>query len=124
MKSKLIALTLAATFALASASSFAKSDRHEDYEFHYKGPVTVTTVKQINDEASMFSDNDVIVEGQIVKQLSKDRFVFSDGTGEIQIELDGVNISQAVDQTTTVRLFGEYESGSDAEIEVEHLIIL
>ncbi|MEZ8824315.1 YgiW/YdeI family stress tolerance OB fold protein [Vibrio amylolyticus] len=124
MKSKLIALTITATFALASASSFAKSDNHGAYEFQYKGPVEITTVKQITEEASMFKDVDVVVEGQLVKQLSRERFVFSDGTGEVEIELDDINISQAVDQTTTVRLFGEYEGGSKAEIEVDHIVIL
>ncbi|MGC9402882.1 YgiW/YdeI family stress tolerance OB fold protein [Vibrio genomosp. F10] len=122
MNKHLMVGTIAGTLALTSLPSFAHSK--EKGPIHYSGPVEITTIKAINANTKTFSDNDVIVEGTLTKQLAADQFMFNDGTGEILIDLDDINIQSPIDQTTRVRLFGEYEGGAKPEIEVDHLILL
>ncbi|MGF1696386.1 NirD/YgiW/YdeI family stress tolerance protein [Vibrio lamellibrachiae] len=124
MKTKLMTLTIATTLTLAAVPSFAKGKGHDETAIQYKGPVAVTTIKQMSSDAKLFSDSDVILEGHLTKQLSKDKFLFADGTGEIMVELEDVTINSMLDHETLVRLFGEYEGGSAPEVEVDHIVIL
>jgi uncharacterized protein YdeI (BOF family) len=73
----------------------------------------------------MFSEQEAIVDGKIVRQVRNDKFIFSDGQSEIQIELDDdIKLAQPLTAETQVRIFGEYEGGKTPEIEVDHIQIL
>ncbi|MCK6263613.1 NirD/YgiW/YdeI family stress tolerance protein [Vibrio sp. ZSDE26] len=121
---KLITLAAVSTLTLATAPAFAKDKHKGEPNIQYTGPIEVTTVNQIAEDASLYSDSDVVLEGHLVKQISKDRFIFADATGEIQVELDDIILAQPLSHETTVRIFGEYETGSTPEVEVEHLVVL
>lgn len=73
----------------------------------------------------MFTEQHVVVEGHLVRQLSNDKFMFTDGNTEVQIELDDdIRLAAPIDATTRVRLFGEFEGGNTPEIEVDRIQVL
>lgn len=126
MKKTIIAITaaliLSPTVALADNGDH---NNHEQAQFNYTGPVTTVSVAELLKDTGMFAEQNAIVDGQIVRHIRKDKYLFSDGTTEIQIELDDdISLPTAINETTKVRLFGEYEGGSTPEIEVDRLQIL
>lgn len=73
----------------------------------------------------MFTEQHVVVEGRVIRQLSGDKFMFNDGTTEVQIELDDdIHLAAPLDATTRVRLYGEFEGGNTPEIEVDRIQVL
>ena len=73
----------------------------------------------------MFTEKNVVIDGNIVRQIKGDTFVFSDGKSEIQIEIDDdIHLNQAIDATTNLRIFGEFEGGNTPEIEVDRVQLL
>lgn len=123
---KKMILATAATLILAPTFAMAKDGHHDkNNRISYTGPVEVTTVDSLLADTSMFTEKNVVVEGVLLRQVKGDTFIFSDGKGEIQVELDDdIVMAQPVDETTKLRLFGEYEGGNTPEIEVDHIQIL
>lgn len=123
---KKLILATAATMILAPTFAFAKDDhRAKGAGVQYTGPVEIETVDSLLADTSMFTEKNVVVEGHLLRQVKGDTFIFSDGKGEIQVELDDdINMTQPIDHTTKLRLFGEYEGGNTPEIEVDRLQIL
>ena len=123
---KNLILATAATMILAPTFAFAKDDhREKGAGVQYIGPVEIETVDSLLADTSMFTEKNVVVEGHLLRQVKGDTFIFSDGKGEIQVELDDdINMTQPIDHTTKLRLFGEYEGGNTPEIEVDRLQIL
>lgn len=123
---KKLILATAATMILAPTFAFAKDDhREKGAGVQYTGPVEIETVDSLLADTSMFTEKNVVVEGHLLRQVKGDTFIFSDGKGEIQVELDDdINMTQPIDHTTKLRLFGEYEGGNTPEIEVDRLQIL
>lgn len=126
MKKTIIAITaaliLSPTIALADSSDH---DNHKQAQFNYTGPVSTISVAELLKDTGMFTEQNAIVDGQIIRHIRKDKYLFSDGTTEIQIELDDdISLPTAINETTKVRLFGEYEGGSTPEIEVDRVQIL
>jgi uncharacterized protein YdeI (BOF family) len=123
---KKVILATAATLILAPTLAMAKDDdRNHQSAIQYTGPVEVVTVDSLLKDTSMFTEKNVVVEGVLVRQLKGDTFIFSDGKGEIQVELDDdIQMTQPIDHTTNVRLFGEYEGGNTPEIEVDRIQVL
>ncbi|WP_319379546.1 NirD/YgiW/YdeI family stress tolerance protein [Thiomicrorhabdus sp.] len=105
--------TLAA-FAIACTSSVSAA---------YIGPSdtpSYQTVKQIN--ANPVDDAPVTLQGFIIKQLRNDKYLFSDGTGEIRVDIDHQYFPpQPISDKTKVRLRGEIEKDylQSPEIDVE-----
>ncbi|MCG9750234.1 NirD/YgiW/YdeI family stress tolerance protein [Vibrio brasiliensis] len=123
---KKMILATAATLILAPTFTMAKDGHHDkNNRISYTGPVEVTTVDSLLADTGMFTEKNVVVEGVLLRQVKGDTFIFSDGKGEIQVELDDdIVMAQPVDETTKLRLFGEYEGGNTPEIEVDHIQIL
>ncbi|EEX94082.1 protein ygiW [Vibrio orientalis CIP 102891 = ATCC 33934] len=123
---KKLILATAATIILAPTFAMAKDgDNHHRTTLQYTGPVEVVTVDSLLKDTSMFTEKNVVVEGQLIRQVKGDTFIFSDGKGEIQVELDDdINMTQPIDHTTKLRLFGEYEGGNTPEIEVDRIQVL
>lgn len=113
-------LILAPTFAMANDGHHKQSSR-----VSYTGPVEITSVDTLLADTSVFTERNVVVEGTLLRQVKGDTFIFSDGKAEIQVELDDdIIMTQPINETTKVRLFGEYEGGRTPEIEVDHIQIL
>ena len=123
MKKTIIAITaaliLSPTIALADNGDH---NNHKQAQFNYTGPVSTISVAELLKDTGMFTEQNAIVDGQIIRHIRKDKYLFSDGTTEIQIELDDdISLPTAIKETTKVRIFGEYEGGKIPEIEVERL---
>ncbi|EHG1329409.1 YgiW/YdeI family stress tolerance OB fold protein [Vibrio vulnificus] len=112
------ALTTTPAIALANNSSTAQG-------ISFDGPVNVSVVSELLKDSNMFTEKDVVVEGTLVRQLNKDTYIFTDGSAEIQVELDDdIRFTQTINSNTRLRLFGEFEGGNTQEIEVDSLTLL
>lgn len=72
-------------------------------------------------------DADVSLEGKLVRKLGDEEYVFSDGTGEIVVEIDDDDFPrQPVDENTVVRIKGEVDTGRHRapEIDVDRLRVV
>ncbi|MDN3616995.1 YgiW/YdeI family stress tolerance OB fold protein [Vibrio gallaecicus] len=125
MKKTIIAI--ASTIILAPTLAFAgvEHDRNDSNNVTYTGPVEAISIESLLADTGMFTEKDAVVDGKIVRQINKDTFVFSDGSSEIQIELDDdIQLLQPLTADTSIRIFGEYEGGKTPEIEVDHIQVL
>ena len=105
---------------IAMANGQGDLNRHGGVRFN--GPVEVTSVAEL--KGIKLGETDAIVEGNILRQIQHDKFLFSDGTGEMVIEIDDdIRLDQSIDEKTRLRLSGEFEAW-DNEMEVERLEIL
>ncbi|CAM2883920.1 YgiW/YdeI family stress tolerance OB fold protein [Vibrio neptunius] len=121
---KKVILTTAAALVLLPTLVLAKED-HSTSGIQFNGPVDLTTVDTLLADSNMFTEKNVVIDGNIVRQIKGDTFVFSDGKSEIQIEIDNkVHLNQAIDATTNLRIFGEFEGGNTPEIEVDRIQLL
>lgn len=120
-------LALAASMMIAPVFAFA-GDHHKNQNntaINYSGPIELTSVESLLQDTSMFTEKHVVVEGRLIRQIRHDKFIFSDGKGEIQVELDDdIHLAAPINAKTKVRLFGEYEGGRTPEIEVDQVQIL
>ncbi len=93
----------------------------------YTGPSDIgqTTVAEIL--KNPVDDQDIRVQGHLLKQSAHDKFVFSDGTGEIIAEIKAKHFAgQTLDEKTKVELIGEVDTSSKRppEIEVDFLKVV
>ncbi|MDN3611676.1 YgiW/YdeI family stress tolerance OB fold protein [Vibrio ostreicida] len=110
------ALILGPTIALA----------HETHSsIQYNGPIEVASLDALLADNSLFVEKKVVVDGNIVRQISADTYLFSDGKNEIQISIDDdIRLNQPIDPDTSLRIFGEFEGGRTAEIDVDRIQLL
>ncbi|EGQ7756329.1 NirD/YgiW/YdeI family stress tolerance protein [Vibrio vulnificus] len=108
-------LTTTPAIALANNSSTVQG-------ISFDGPVNVSVVSELQKDSNMFTGKDVVVEGTLVRQLNKDTYIFTDGSAEIQVELDDdIRFTQTINSNTRLRLIGEFEGDNTPDIEVENL---
>lgn len=118
-------LGMTTALILASGAAYAQ----------YTGPVeknaktaashVATTVKEVL--ANPKDDQKVILEGTLVKKISDDEYRFSDGTGEITVEIDEDDFpKEAVGADTKVKIEGEVDTHllKDADIEAERVTVV
>lgn len=115
-KKRFFTFITAATIALAgvSGAALANSTPHEQMQ-----PIA-TTVAQILQDIK--DDQRVSLRGQITQQLSEEKFIFNDGTGEIQLDIDDdLTKTSPINPPVEVELIGEVDKGviSDTEIDVK-----
>lgn len=122
---KTLCYSIAAALIIAPTFALAKDDHHQKNNLQYTGPVETISVTELLKDTSMFAEQDVVIDGHIIRQINKDTFVFTDGEAEIQVELDDdINLTTPLTAESKVRLFGEYEGGNTPEIEVDHISVL
>lgn len=82
-----------------------------------------TNVAEIQSTAK--EDRYVSLQGQINKQLSKEKFIFTDSTGEIQLEInDELTAILPLNPPVDVEVFGEVDKdGGQYEIDVHYYTI-
>jgi uncharacterized protein (TIGR00156 family) len=119
-------MRLATTILLAIGLGLLGASAHAGYV----GPqAKADTVQDIIDNARAYDsqDRDVRLRGRITKQLSQDRFEFTDATGTIRVEIDPDDFPlEPIDENTPVEIMGEVEAAyfESPEIEVEVLRVL
>ena len=94
----------------------------------YKGPATPPATPSVADILqNPVDDQDVRLQGQLLRKTGDETYVFSDGTGEILVDIDDDDFpSQAIDDKTRVELLGEVDTGRTRppEIDVDHVKVL
>ncbi len=117
MKKFTLAALMAATAISFSAAAYAAN------QGGYTGPATnIITVEQIQ---GLNDDTFVILQGNITQALGDEMYVFSDGTGSINIEIDdddwnGLNVGP--DDLVVIK--GEIDkNGNVTEIEVDEVMM-
>lgn len=117
---------LGLTAVIIMLPTLALAKNHDQQSINYTGPTgNVTTVAESLKQVGTFSDLDVILEGKLVHQISADKFMFADDTGQIIVELDDdIKLPVAIDNNTKLRIFGELEGGNKPEVEVEQITLL
>ncbi|CAM3377259.1 YgiW/YdeI family stress tolerance OB fold protein [Cupriavidus taiwanensis] len=101
MQRILTTTALAAALGLSAAGASAQ----------YTGPSTVPvmTVKAL--QADGKDDQQAVLRGKIVSSVGDERYLFSDGTGQIKVKIKARTwpAQKPVDAQTTVELVGEYD---------------
>lgn len=116
------ATTLIAASLLCLSSLANASDHSKNGNVKYNGPVNLDSIEELLKDTGYFTEKDVVVEGKLVRQISADTFILSDGKTEIQVELDDdITLKEPIESSQKLRLFGEYEGGNTPEIEVEYI---
>jgi len=125
MNKTFIALAAAAMLGMSGAA-MAGCDcdgKHAD-RGGYKGGSSnqITTVKEA---LSMPDDSTVTMKGQISKQLKKDKYLFSDNTGAVKVEIDKrVWRGQTVTANDVVEISGDIDRDDDSIlIDVDRLVL-
>ncbi|MGF1692195.1 YgiW/YdeI family stress tolerance OB fold protein [Photobacterium kagoshimensis] len=125
-KNTLQKTVIAISAALILAPTAALADSHDkNTTINYTGPVDTVTVSELLSDTGMFTERKAVVEGVLLRQINADTYIFSDGTKEIQVELDDdIHLPQAINAETKLRLYGEYEGGNTPEIEVDRIQVI
>ncbi|MEE3696945.1 NirD/YgiW/YdeI family stress tolerance protein [Glaesserella parasuis] len=100
MKKAIILTTLLAVSTVSMAKGDGDRDRHDGKARTHQSQGFFDeslAVKSVADALKATDDTPVLLEGQIVKQIDKDEFIFKDKTGEIEIDVskrawNGLNI--------------------------------
>lgn len=85
--------------------------------------IALTTVSALLENGR--NDQQVVLQGRIIRHTGEDAYRFADNTGETEIEIDAKNwrTNTPIDKKTEVRLHGEYEKElfGQAKIEVQQI---
>ncbi len=93
----------------------------------YRGPMQGYNVTVADILKKPVDDQDVQLQGYLLRQISHDKYIFSDGTGEIVAEIKRKRFPiQPVDEKTKVELVGEVDTSyrRPPEIEVDFVRVL
>lgn len=65
-------------------------------------------------------DQDVTVQGHLLRKVGDEEYVFSDGTGEIIVEIDDDDFPrESIDEKTKVELIGEVDTSRNRPPEID-----
>lgn len=117
MKSRLlIAVAGALIFQLSAANA------------QYTGPSARIQPRNVAEILkNPIDDQDVVLRGHILRQVSKEKYIFSDGSGEIRVEIDAKKFPpQPINEKTLVELRGEVEKDfmQAPEIDVDSVFVI
>lgn len=93
----------------------------------YTGPSEIEQLTVAEILENPVDDQDVQIQGHLLRQIARKKFIFSDGTGEIVAEIKQKHFAgQSVDDKTQVELVGEVDTSSKRapEIEVDSLRVI
>jgi len=94
----------------------------------YAGKSAEPATPKVSDILSKPVDEQMVrLQGHLVRKTKSETYVFSDGSGEIVVEIDDDDFpKQKVDETTKVEIVGEVDTGlrRPPEIEAETVRVL
>jgi len=112
---------------LAAAALVAAGALPLSVHAQYAGPADAPAAQVSSILQDPKDDQNVVLQGHLLRQLGDEKYVFSDGTGEIVVEIDDDDFSrEPVDEKTRVELRGEVDTGRNRppEIEVDSMRVL
>ncbi|TFL13052.1 NirD/YgiW/YdeI family stress tolerance protein [Pusillimonas caeni] len=77
--------------------------------------------------ANPTDDQQITMQGQLLRKIGKEKYIFSDGTAEIVAEIDDDDFPrEPVDEKTKVEIHGEVDTGlrRPPEIEVDSIRVV
>ncbi|MHA7600782.1 YgiW/YdeI family stress tolerance OB fold protein [Alicycliphilus sp. T452] len=100
-----------AALALAPALAWAQ----------YTGPSAEPVARTVREVLAQPRDGrPAHLRGHLLRQIGPEKYLFSDGTGEVRVEIDdALFLGRPVDQRTAVELRGEVDSDFLEAVEVE-----
>ena len=114
---KLVKFAIPAALSMLIAAPLVQAQTYQ-----YGSPTTVSQAKTMRD------DSRVILEGTLGNRISKDEFMFSDGTGSIVVDLDDDDDIYRMGLKTghKVRIYGDVDTHRQraADIDVERVEII
>lgn len=94
----------------------------------YSGPGAAQVYRSVSEALRAAPDDArVELEGFIVRQVAKEKYIFSDGQSQIRIEIDAEDFPKArIDDKTRVRIRGEVERDfmESPEIDVDRVEVI
>lgn len=109
--------------AFAASSLFAAQASAE-----YTGPSTTPTYKTIAEVLkNPVDDTQVVLEGHLLREVGKEKYMFSDGKAEVRVDIDHKLMpATAVNEKTRVQIRGEIEKDfmQSPEIDVDQISVL
>lgn len=114
---------------LLSAASLAVCVMLSPVSAQYVGPSSGSNAKSVADILKdPVDDQDVTVQGYLLRKQGDEKYIFSDGTGEIVAEIDDDDFprGQPIDDKTRVELVGEVDTSRKRapELDIERVRIL
>ena len=87
----------------------------------YVGPNSTPQQKQVAEILkNPIDDEDVTIQGHLLRKLRDEKYVFSDGSGEIVAEIDDDDFpGQPIDEKTKVELVGEVDTSRRRPPEID-----
>ena len=115
------------TKSILAASVLATAVLAAPVYAQYTGPAdrNAATVEAIL--AQPKDDQDVVLQGRLLRKTGDEKYIFADGTGEITVDIDDDELPRdPVDDNTLVELRGEVDTDSDRppEIDVDSVRIM
>ncbi|MFV0448349.1 MAG: YgiW/YdeI family stress tolerance OB fold protein [Vibrio sp.] len=93
----------------------------------FSGPTHgITTVQQVLDSGMFSDDTPVVLTGYIKASLGKDKYLFTDETGTVTVEIDHKKwLGQTVTPDTKIQLIGEIDKEiSKVKVDVDAIRVL
>src|SRR5690554_8018159 len=94
----------------------------------YAGPSSASQQKQVAEILkSPVDDEDVTIQGHLLRKLGDEKYMFSDGSGEIVAEIDDDDFPrEPVDEASKVELVGEVDTSRrrPPELDVDNVRIV
>lgn len=133
-------VVLASLLALSTATAMAQSPApaagfqdpdappaikpHKEREFRQGGFVnSQQSVSKVADSNKWQDDEYIVLEGNIIRQVGKDDFIFKDNSGEIEVEIERrAWAGQTISPEDKVKLYAEVDkSWNKIEVEVNRV---
>ncbi|WP_109077171.1 YgiW/YdeI family stress tolerance OB fold protein [Aggregatibacter kilianii] len=120
--------TIAATGAFAKGGfqdpNAPQQEHHKKGDFKRGGFVNSDqAVSKVSDANTWKDDQYIILQGNIVKQVGKEDFIFKDASGEIQVEIERKAWhGQDISPSDEVKLYGEVDKSWDkTEVDIDRV---
>lgn len=123
MKKIAIATFMVLSLSTASAQYLGASGEQNIPNGGYKGPSLSQSITSVQEAMTLRDDAYVKMRGKIIKHSHKDKYIFSDGTGDITIEIDKDKWrGLSVDADDLVEIVGEVDKDwNSVEIDVDYI---
>lgn len=94
----------------------------------YTGPSATPTYQSVAEVLkNPVDDAQVALAGHLLRKVSNDKYIFSDGTGEIRVDIDHKRFpATPINEKTRIQIRGEVEKDflESAEIDVDSLTVV
>jgi uncharacterized protein (TIGR00156 family) len=86
----------------------------------YTGPSAGWQAAKVSDVKKLQDDTRVSLKGNILRSVTEKKYIFSDGTGEVVVEIDRKQWrGQLISEKDKVEIYGEVEVKKNGAIEVD-----